>query len=150
MATITKPAAGSSAARTASTTAPKGIDDPAAFVSSLTPEQRQQFMNQFRLAQQEDVNPLLERKSELEAELEQLNQKIAAIRPTTDTLGLFRAVRKAVKNGKTQLAEIAEAANSDEATVEELLKKHLEGKNGKDPIFMHDKDGYKINTKTKK
>jgi predicted transcriptional regulator len=108
------------------------------------------LMAELKLVAQEDVAPLEERKLELEAELAELDEKIKSLKPADDSLAVYRAVYKAVKSGNTTLEDIAEAAGHGTATVDAMLKKHLTGKGGKQPIFTLKDDQYSLTPKAKR
>lgn len=124
--------------------------EPADLVQTMNAEQRQALMEQLKLAQQQDVAPLEQRKQELEAELAEVNKQIQAIKPFNDSLAVFRAVRKAVKDGQKSLEDIAQAAGYDTATVEAVLTKHTAGKDGNSPLFTLKNGEYTLTPKVKK
>jgi hypothetical protein len=125
-------------------------DDPAAILSSMSAEQRVALMAQLRLAQQSDVAPLVEMKKKLEAELAEINDQIRAIKPVSDSLAVFRAVRKSVKAGNSTLGEIAAATGYDEPTVEAMLNKHVAGNETGASLFTFENNKYRLASKTKK
>ena len=108
------------------------------------------LMAQLQQAQQADAAPLEKRKLELEAELAEVTQQIQALKPSNDSLAVYRAVRKAVKQGKKTLAAIVDASGHDQAKVEAMLNKHLKAEEGKTAIFTLKNGEYILTPKPKK
>jgi hypothetical protein len=119
-------------------------------IHNMTVEERKVLAAQLKLAQQADVAPLEDRRRQLEEELAGLNGEIQTMKPSNDALAVFRAVRRAVKDGKTSLDDIVEAVGYDTATVEAMLNKHATGKDGKAPLFTLKNGEYSLTPKTKK
>jgi hypothetical protein len=150
MTNLIKAAAPSNAARNTTPNVVNTNQETTVDVMNMTLEQRMALMAQLQQAQQTDIEPLEQRKRELEAELVQVNGHIRALKPANDTLAVFRAVRQAVKAGNTSVQDIAEAAGHDAAKVEAMLQKHLDGKDDKAPIFTLKNGGYVLTPKSKK
>ena len=150
MANTIKPATATNVARTPTRSVGNINQEPTISVQTMTAEQRLALMAQLKLAQQADVAPLEDRKRELEAELAELNTLIKTIKPSNDTLAVFRAVRNAVKSGNKSLEDIAAAAGYDAGTVEAMLIKHLNGKGNKTAIFTVNDGEYSLTPKVTK